>query len=722
MALDLDLHEDMSYSEANWAEFVDEETLKKMGVDLCDDIKLDAESRADWLDETNVWLDMASQVIEQKNTPWEGASNVKFPLLTTAALQFHARAHQELLKGDQVVRGKVIGGDADGDKAKRGVRVAGAMSNQLMYQMDDWQDDTDRLLFILPLVGTVFRKTYWSNLVGRPASELVLPTDLIVNYFATDWERCRKTHAFLKTRNEIVEQKRLDNYLDVDLPKEATPPSSESEKDSPESPSDSSKVYSPKDVPFSMYETHAWWDLDEDGYDEPYIVTVLHETQEIVRIVPRFDTTRITKGWDEKEQPTVIRIEPYEYIVSYKFLPDIDSSIYGTGFGKLIGPTGAAVDSIINQLIDAGTLATMPSGFYGRGVRIARGGKIKLKPGEWRKVNTPSGQDLASNFFALPAKEPSSVLFQLLGLLIQAGERMGSVTEGSSGQNPGQNTSRGMNSDVMEQGMQVFLGIYKRVYRSLTREYRNLQLLNYMYLGDDAYNELIDDEEAPPPNAPGPEGAPPGGPQGGPPQPQQPPPPPKPPASVRYDFDPAGLDIIPEADPNLDNSMRRKARANQLIEARNAGLPLNDKLITKMWLESIEEPDADKLIDNSPPPPSKDELQHKVQMKQLELNEQELRMTWMLRKHEPMADMAKAMKAYAEAAALGNEEAMQQMDLMIKQVEAQSKQVMEDQKHWNSMMLGDKKIEVEDAKRKSHEARTDATIKKSNEQPKAPAK
>lgn len=340
----------------------------------------------------------------------------------------------------------------------------------------------------------------------------------------------------------------------------------------------------------------------------------------------------------------------------------------------------------------------MPSGFYGRGVRISRGGKIRLKPGEWRAVNTPAGQDLAANFFALPAKEPSQVLFNLLGLLIQAGEKIGSTTEAMSGENPGQNTSRGMHGDVTEQGMQVFLGIYKRVYRSLTKEYRMMQQLNFMYLDNATYNELLDDEDAPPERAQGPQDQ------------QQPPPRPKPPADARHDFDPKGLDIVPEADPSLDNSMRKKARSNQLIEARNAGMPLNDKIIAELYLESIDEPKAKQLLEVEPPPPDPAMLKLELEKEKLQLARDELKMTFMLRKHEPIADMAQAMKSFAEAKALGNQEGMAQMESMLKMIESQQKSAQADQAHWNSMMLGDKKIEVESAKIDAHEARTRATL------------
>ena len=397
MALSIDLFSEESYELPNWAEKLDDEKLNELGRHVVEATKVDAQSREPWLAETELWLEMATQVIESKNTPWPNASSVKFPLLTTAALQFHARAHQELLKGERVVKGKVIGGVEGGEKARRGKRVESAMTNQLLYRMEDWSDDTDRLLFVLPLVGTVFRKTYWSSILRRPASELVLANELVVNYYATDWERARKTHTFLKSKNEIVEQVRMGNYLDVDLPDVPAEPVEDQESEGTnELPEQMEATSLPGDVPHTILEQHGWYDLDEDGYQEPYIITVEEESRQVLRILPRYLPDMIEKNEDE-----ILRIIPLEYIVAYKFLPDVDSSIYGIGIGKLLGPSNAAIDTIINQLVDSGTLATMPSGFIGRGIRLSRGGRIRLQPGEWQVVNS-GGDDLKNSFFPMP--------------------------------------------------------------------------------------------------------------------------------------------------------------------------------------------------------------------------------------------------------------------------------------------------------------------------------
>jgi chaperonin GroES len=560
----------------------------------------------------------------------------------------------------------------------------------------------------------VFRKVCWNKGAGRPSSELILPTDLIINYWATDWARARKTHVFPKTRNEIIEKMRSGEYMEIDLPKEAALPKQRGSKDIKQSPSEATNVSVARDVPFTIYESEDWADLDEDGYAEPYIFTILAETQEVLNILPRFDEGRVeTRDKGGKEQVT--RITPYEYIINYKFLPDIDSSIYGAGFGKLIGPTGAAVDSLINQLIDAGTLATMPAGFYSRGVKLRRGGKLRLKPGQWEKVNS-TGEDLARGFFTIPTKEPSATLFQLLGMLIAAGEQVGSSTQTMKGENPGQNTPYKSMAEMQESGMQVFLGIYKRVYRSLTREYRMMQLLNFMYLDPQDYRELLDDEETPVPEQP--QGAPPGaaGPQGPPGSPQGPPPVLRPPPSIA-DFDPTGIDIVPEADPNLQNSWRKKARTQQLIEARNAGMPLNDKYITKLFLEAIDEPEPEKAMQMEPPPPTSDELNHQAKMRELDIKETEVALSGLLRQHEPMVSMARAMEFVAKARALGNEADMKEFEASLKMMELEMKDVMEQHRAIRDSFLMDKKIEVEDAKISAHRARTRNIIEKSAQKP-----
>ena len=478
--LTLDILDPESYERPNWAEFMAEGSLEELGRYVKDAVEVDEASREDWIHMNESWIALAQQVLEEKNYPWPRAASVKFPLLTTAALQFHARAHQELLKDERIVMAKVVGGDKAGDKAKRARRVEDAMSLQFLYRMNAWQDDMDRLLYVLPLVGTVFKKVYWDDSKDGPASELVLPSEMVVAYYADDWERTRKTHLLYRTHNEVVEQQRMLNFRAVDL----SPAGVDLGADSAGLEQDrQTDVALDSDVPHELLECHCWYDLDDDGYEEPYIVTVDRESEQVLRIVPRFRASDVRSRVDG----VILRIEPLEYVVPYKFFPSVDSNTYGTGFGSLLGPLNSAVNSVINQIIDAGTLANQQSGFIGRGVRISKGGNVKFKPGEWKETSA-TGDDLRKGIFPLPVQQPNPVLFNLLNFLVDAGKQVSSVAEVMQGQNPGQNQPFSTTATVLEQGMQVFLGIYKRVYRSLTKEYSLIYNLNFMKLTDEAYN------------------------------------------------------------------------------------------------------------------------------------------------------------------------------------------------------------------------------------------
>jgi len=622
------LHQD-AFSLPNWAVDMDDDDLETLANYVCDAVEVDDDSRRDWLEQNASWIRLAQQVMETKNYPWPKAASVKFPLLTTAALQFHARAHQELLKDERIVLAKVIGKDDGGKKAKRARRVEDAMSIQFLQQMGEWQDDMDRLLYVLPLIGTAFKKVYWDGAYDRPSSELVLPTDMIVGYYATDWKRARKTHRLWLSHNEVVEQIRVNNYLDVDLDPIAAEPEDGEDTMGEE---EFNRTALASDTPHEVYECHCWYDLDDDGYEEPYIITLHRESRKILRIVPRYRLSDMKVRLDR----VILSIEPLEYIVPYKFFPAVDSNVYGTGFGSLLGPLNKAINSLINQLIDAGTLANQQSGFLGRGVRVSRGGSIRFRPGEWKELSA-TGDDLRKGVYPLPVKEPNATLFSLLGYLVESGKEVSSVAEVMSGQNPGQNQPYSTTATVLEQGMQVFLGIYKRVYRSLAREYKMVYNLNYMFLSDAFYNEILDPDSE---------------------------------AVVTDDFNPQGLDIVPEADPNMANSIRKQARVQALIEASRSGLNLNQEYIQRQFLESIDEPEIETVMKVQPPPPSEAELEDKRFYKELEYKYKSLELEAMKTQNVPLKDEAAALANVAKAQSLGDAKAGGETDLIMKQLDA----------------------------------------------------
>lgn len=614
MALDLDILSEDSYLLQNWAPNVSDDALEELGAYVVDSKTVDQDSRADWMAEIDTWLRLAQQVVEEKNYPWPRAANIKYPMLTTAALQFHARAHQELIKDDRIVKGKIIGRDPQGEKAARADRISTFMSMQMLYKMDSWQEDMDRLLYVLPLVGTVFKKTYWGP-DAAPVSELILPDEMVVNYWATNWERARKTHILFKDRNEIVENMRLGYYKEIELPDQAEQP--DAQDWDPQGMEQGAQIEMPEDEPFTLLECHCWWDLDEDGYKEPYIVTVEQQTEQVLRILPRFGVDRIKQTADG----TIARIDPLEYITRFIFFPDVESNIYGVGFGKLLGPLNAATNSVINQLLDAGTLATMPAGLLGRGVRVAKGGRMRFRPGEFKSTQA-TGAELKDGVFVLPVREPSQVLFHLLGTLLQAGERVSSVAEVMQGKNPGQNQPFATTQTVLEQGMQVFIGIYKRLYRQLTHEYRLLARLNGMFLDIDTYNDLLDEDGF---------------------------------FDPATDFNPEGIDLIPEADPNLANSMKKQMRAQTVIQAEQAGVRINPEYRTRVLLEAMEVPNVDEVLDQNPPPPSEQEVELKKFEREMALKEAEFQADARAKRNEPIKDIAQAIAHLAKAKSMGND-------------------------------------------------------------------
>ncbi len=580
----------------NIAEELTDETLAEVGSNLKQLVDDDDNSRQDWLEDQDEWLKLAGQVKDIKNFPWEGASNIKYPLMTLAAIQFHARAFPALVDINNPVKGRVIGKDPSGTKLKRAERISKYMSYQVLEEMPEWLDETDRTLFVLPIIGLMFKKTYYSDTLARVRSISLLPRDLIINYHATDYARARMSHRMYMDKNEIKELQNKGVFLDIDLIDDPLQASSLLEL------RDDLFGLSPTTNDSEDYceiiESHCWLDLDEDGYKEPYIVTYHRSSGKILRIVARWSDDNYLA--DAKGR--VVQITADEFFTPYVFLPDPNSSIYGIGFGRLLGPTNEAVNTIINQLVDAGTLSNLQSGFIGRGLKL-KGGDTRFRPGEWKIVNS-SGEDLKSSVFPMPVREPSGTLFQLLGMLVQAGQQISSVTDIMMGESPGQNQPATTTMAVLEQGQKVFTGIYRRSLRSLSSEYKKIYRLNRRYLNEDKYISVLDEEteipeeiamQLPPEqlmmlqqqmaaNAP----------------------------SIE-DFEEQNIDIIPTADPTTVTDAQKMAKSQALIEKAAGGLPINIQVATRRALQAEGHEDIDELMQMPEQGPNIEELQFQLE-------------------------------------------------------------------------------------------------------------
>jgi chaperonin GroES len=456
-----------------------DEDLKKLG-DLCfSGYAKDLRSRGPWLRRNSAALDFAMQIAKDKSFPWPNCANVIFPLITIGALQFSAKAYPSLMQGPDLIKYRLRDPDPTGQLLKRAQRVGRHMSWQMMEEDECYEEEHDKLLIYLSVAGTAYTKTFFCPNEKTPLSEFVTAKDLIVDYWATSLEKAaRKTQCLTMYRNDIYERVMDGTYRDVRDEKwyerPATPPPREANEDErdgifPAEPDE--------DSAYQFLEQHRLLDLDKDGYAEPYVVTLDRESKSVVRLVSRFDRE---EDVERNAAGKITRIHPTEYFTQWSFIPPMDGSLMGIGFGTLLGPINETVNSSINQLLDAGTLNMAAGGWLGRGAKL-RSGENSFDPFQWNRVDA-TGDDLRKSIVPLETKEPSQVMFSLIEILIQYASQVSGATETQVGENPGQNTPaetfRGMN----ENGQQVFSSIFKRTWRAMRGEARIRYEMNARFL------------------------------------------------------------------------------------------------------------------------------------------------------------------------------------------------------------------------------------------------
>lgn len=577
---------------ANVADKLTDQQLDSIGKYVLDGYNKDEGSRALWLQRNAEAIKLALQVSEHKSFPWVNCSNVKFPLLTIASLQFLARV-AILTKGRNLVKMDVIGSDQEGKKAARGKRISRHMSLQLLESPVNWIDHDEQTKLSTSIMGSSFKKTYADPITGDNISEHVPASQIVMDYFTKDINKANRiTHLVPMTANAIQERERRGLFVKM---RDGT--------DTPGTPQanvmtaaedEVSGLSRPQDIlEYEVLEQHCWMDLDDDGYAEPYIVSVRRDTAQTLRIVARFfdegDVYRLKDSQvralndklgevgddlvmrsslekqidaiEKSKDNHIVRIDPQKYFTRYIFIPSPDGGIYGLGFGALLGPINASVDTLINQLIDGGTMANSAGGFLGRGVKM-KGGSTAFSPFEWKTVDSVGG-DLQKNMVPLPVREPSAVLFQLLGMLVQYGEKISGATDIMTGVSPGQNTPAETSRNTVEQGMMLFSGIYARMYRSFREELKKLYTLNKLYIKNSPkFYDLAKGPDA---------------------------------IISPEDYDGDSLRIFPAASPEAVSSTQRKEKAN-MLKQNAAATPGYDKaLVERLWLEAHDYDEIDQL-------------------------------------------------------------------------------------------------------------------------------
>lgn len=597
----------------NLAEDLDEDTLTKIGEDCKRGFEADLESRSDWEDDLDDWLKLANQIREPKTFPWRNASNVKYPLLSTAAMQFAARAYPSLVPDNgQIVKSFVVGKDPTGEKLEKADRVSTFMSWQIMHDMGNWDEEMDKMLMMLPIVGTMFKKTYYDKAQDKIVSRLVLPKNLVVNYWTKSLDECERVSEIIEISKRLLKERQNQGiYLDIDL---GAPPL-------PERANTNGLITDDATIPYELVEQHTFLDLKDTGYAIPYIVTFERESGKVLRISNRF----FKKDVEVNEKGKIVKVKPMQLYTKFGFVPNPDGSFYDIGFGILLGPLNESVNTLINQLIDSGTLNNMQSGFIGKGLRLRAGDNL-FDPGEWKVVQA-TGDDLKKQIVPLPSKEPSKVLFELMGTLVTSGKELASVAEIFVGKMPGQNTPATTTMASIEQGMKVFTAVYKRIFRSLSEEFNKIFELNGMYIDPMEYVEVIDTQVNP------------------------------------DDFKKESYDICPGADPSAMSKTEKLTKAQGLVEALQMFGPIMNPIeVAVRVLEAQEQPNYQKLFSQEvlqtgqvPPPPPDPKI---------------------------MAIQAK-MKADQQKVALDAQSQQQKMELEARS--AEQKMAMERQRHAQEM-------------------------------------
>ena len=529
--------------DANLAEYIEDNELSRFASDLLAEFESDRDSRKDWEDTYIKGLDMLGFKYEDRTQPFEGASGVVHPLLAESVTQFQAQAYKELLPPSGPVRTQVVGVETP-ETNEQAQRVQEFMNYQITEVMQEYDPDMDQLLFYLPLCGSAFKKVYYDGLMKRACAKFVAGEDLVINYMATDLESAdRITHIIKTSGNDVRKQQLQGFYRDIELPTGQI--DSDDVADKIDELDGAEKNYGSSDEEHTILEMHINADVpgfeDTSGVKLPYIVSIDQYSQEILSIKRNY----------KEGDPNFMK---NHYFVHYKFLPGL--GFYGFGLIHMLGGLSRTATSALRQLIDAGTLANLPAGFKARGMRI-RDHDEPLQPGEFRDVDV-TGQSIKESLMMLPYKEPSAVLFQLLGFAVDAGKSFAAIADMKMGEGNEQNPV-GTTLALIERGTKVMSAIHKRLHYAQKIEFKLLAKVFSIYLPPQYPYMVVGGNQM----------------------------------IKQQDFDDR-VDILPVSDPNIFSMAQRVTLAQQQLQLANAAPQLHNlreayrRMYAAMGVDNVE--------------------------------------------------------------------------------------------------------------------------------------
>ena len=540
---------------ANLAEYIEDGELAVIASDILDSFEECEASRADWESTYTKGLDLLGFKYEDRSEPFQGASGATHPVLAEAVTQFQALAYKELMPADGPVRTQIIGLESS-EKVAQAHRVKQFMNYQLMVNMKEYEPEFDHMLFNLPLSGSTFKKIYYDALLGRSVSKFVPAEDLYVPYTATSLDDTETIiHHIKMTVNDVRQHQLAGIYLDTPMDDEGV----YNKNDIEEAKDKMSGIDTMSNDVCSIFEAHVhleipgFEDIDPNtnestGVKFPYIVTLKEDTAEVLSIKRNWKQSDMTK----KRQ---------DYFVHFKFLPGL--GFYGFGLIHMIGGLSRTATAALRQLLDAGTLSNLPAGFKMRGIRV-RDEAQPLQPGEFRDVDAPGG-NLRDAFMPLPFKGPDATLLQLMGTVVQAGQRFASIADMQVGDG-NQAAAVGTTVALLERGSRVMSAIHKRMYAAMKSEFALLSECFVTYLPNMYPYDVVGGQNQ----------------------------------IFKTDFD-QKIDIIPVADPNIFSQTQRISIAQSEMQIAMTNPQMHNIYHAyRHMYEALGVKDIDQLL---PPPP-----------------------------------------------------------------------------------------------------------------------
>lgn len=510
---------------ANLAEDMEEADLVMIGSRVKRQYDQDLTSMDDWKNAVDKGIELMKQEYSGKSFPWDNASNYKDPILTEAATMFGDKASLELLRSPDLVSAAVIGKDPEGKKKAVCERIKEAMNYQINYDMDGWRDDQERLFYCLPVVGSVFKKLVYDPVEKKAESLVIYYPDFVVNQATKSMTRCRSfSHVLEFSRNEVDERVRCGKWLDPFKEQKG-------KEDGDYGSNEQQEVLQNMDNPLKYIEQHTFYDLDDDGYEEPYIITIQESSGKVVRILPRYDERSIIVEYQEKYMPVsevigieeeqeikgyggeeglallgmekpkidpnkykLIKIEPFQNVVKYGFITSPDNTFLDLGYSHLLAALVMNINTTTNQINDRATLENLGGGWLAKEFKVKQG-SMRFRMGEYKQTEIPA-EKLAKGIFPQPLQAPSQAAAGMRETMVERAKGFLAVVDISGKLQA--NTPPTTALAIIQEAIIPTTALFKRILSAESKEFQILFRINQRTFPKDKYQKILDEEGADP--------------------------------------------------------------------------------------------------------------------------------------------------------------------------------------------------------------------------------